>query len=103
MKILYVTPCYPPETAPAGVRASELGRIWVAEKHEVSILTGFPNYPMGKIHPGYRSKMWRIWMKEDDHGIQINRTWLIPLPNRKSWDRMINFLSFSVSAVLRGM
>jgi len=42
-------------------------------------------------------------LTEDDNGIQINRTWLIPLPNRKPWERMLNFLSFFVSAVLRGM
>lgn len=103
MKILYVTPCYPPETAPAAVRASELGRLWVAERHEVSILTGFPNYPTGKIFPGYKSKIWQIWMSEEEQGIQVKRTWLIPLPNRKSWERMLNFCSFFGSAVVRGI
>ena len=103
MKILYVSQCYPPETAPAGTRASELGRYWVAKGHEVTVLTGFPNYPTGKVHPEYQSKFWRLCMMEDNNGVLVSRTWLIPLPNCKSWHRMLSFGSFTISAAIRGI
>jgi colanic acid biosynthesis glycosyl transferase WcaI len=103
MKILYVSQYYPPETAAPAARASELGRFWVKAGHEVTVLTGFPNHPTGNVHPGYRSKLWRLFIREDKDGVRINRTWLIPLANRKSWERMLNYASFFVSAALRGL
>jgi glycosyltransferase involved in cell wall biosynthesis len=42
-------------------------------------------------------------MKDDDQGVRVRRTWLVPLPNRKAWERMLNYGSFFVSAVLRGI
>jgi glycosyltransferase involved in cell wall biosynthesis len=35
--------------------------------------------------------------------VRVRRTWLIPLANRKSWERMLNYGSFFISAVLRGI
>jgi colanic acid biosynthesis glycosyl transferase WcaI len=103
MKILYVSQYYPPETPAPAARASELGQLWAASGHEVTVLTGFPNHPTGKIHPAYRSKMWRLFMRDDSKGVRVRRTWLIPLPNRKSWERMLNYGSFFVSAAFRGI
>src|SRR5215469_10209215 len=103
MKILYICQYYPPETPAPAARASELGRLWAADGHDVTVLTGFPNHPTGKVHPKYRSKLWRLWMTEVDQGVRIRRTWLVPLPNRRSWERMLNYGSFFVSAVLRGI
>jgi colanic acid biosynthesis glycosyl transferase WcaI len=103
MKILYICQYFPPETPAPAARASELGRLWAAAGHDITVLTGFPNHPTGKIHPEYRSRLWRLWMRDDSQGVSVRRTWLIPLPNRKSWQRMLNYGSFFVSAVLRGI
>jgi colanic acid biosynthesis glycosyl transferase WcaI len=103
MKILYVSQYYPPETAAPAVRVSELSRIWAEAGHEVTVLTGFPNHPTGSVPPEYRRKLWRLWMRDDSNGVRVHRTWLVPLPNRKSWERMVNYLSFALSAVLRGV
>jgi len=67
------------------------------------VLTGFPNHPTGKVPPEYRRKLWRLVMSEDHEGVRICRTWLFPLPNRKAWERMVNYSSFSFSAILRGL
>ncbi len=103
MKILYICQYYPPETPAPAARASELSRLWAAAGHDVTVLTGFPNHPTGKVHPQYRSKLWRLCMKDDDQGVRVRRTWLVPLPNRRPWERMLNYGSFFVSAVLRGI
>lgn len=103
MKILYICQYYPPETPAPAARASELARLWAAAGHDVTVLTGFPNHPTGKIHPQYRSKLWRLCMKDDGQGVRVRRTWLVPLPNRRPWERMLNYGSFFVSAVLRGI
>jgi glycosyltransferase involved in cell wall biosynthesis len=103
MKILYISQYYPPETPAPAARASELGKLWAAAGQDVMVLTGFPNHPIGKVHPQYRAKLWRLFMSDDSQGVRVRRTWLMPLPNGKSWQRMLNYGSFFVSAAIRGI
>ncbi len=87
--------------APAA-RVSELARYWAAAGHEVTILTGFPNHPTGVLHPEYRSRFRRMVCREQVDGIKVVRTWLVPLPNRKPHERMLNYTSFCLSASTTG-
>jgi glycosyltransferase involved in cell wall biosynthesis len=87
--------------APAA-RVSELARHWVASGHEVTVLTGFPNHPTGVLHPEYRSRFRRLVCREQVDGISVVRTWLMPLPNRKAHERMLNYSSFCFSACAAG-
>ena len=103
MKILYLSQYFPPEMgAPAG-RAAELSRLWAEDGHEVTVLTGFPNHPTGIVPPRYRRKLRQLVMHENHHGVNVVRTWLIPLPNRKAYERMLNYSSFCISAAATGM
>jgi len=88
--------------APAA-RAVELSRRWAAAGHEVTVLTGFPNHPTGVVPAAYRSKLRRLIMREQVGGVNVLRTWLLPFPNRKSYERMLNYSSFCVSAALAGL
>ena len=87
--------------APAA-RVSELSRHWIHAGHEVTVLTGFPNHPDGVIRPEYRSRFCRLISKEMVDGMKVVRTWLLPFPNRKSYERILNYSSFCVSAGLTG-
>jgi colanic acid biosynthesis glycosyl transferase WcaI len=88
--------------APAG-RVAELSRLWVEQGHEVTVLTGFPNHPTGVVPPEYRSKLRRLTARENYNGIEVVRTWLLPFPNRKAHERMLNYSSFCISSALTGM
>jgi glycosyltransferase involved in cell wall biosynthesis len=103
VKILYVSQYFPPEMGAPAARVSELSRHWVSAGHDVTVLTGFPNHPTGKLAPGYRGKFWRLLIKENLEGINIVRTWLAPLPNRKAFGRMLNYSSFCLSAAFAGL
>jgi colanic acid biosynthesis glycosyl transferase WcaI len=103
MKILYLSQYFPPEMgAPAG-RAAELSRLWAEDGHEVTVLTGFPNHPTGIVPPRYRRKLRQLVMHENHHGVNVVRTWLLPFPNRKAYERMLNYSSFCISAAATGM
>ncbi len=102
MKILYISQYFPPEMGAPASRVSELARHWVKAGHEVTVLTGFPNHPTGKIHPDYRSCFWRLISKESWAKVHVVRTWLLPVPNRRAWERMANYLSFLFSAAFTG-
>ncbi|HSS99028.1 MAG TPA: glycosyltransferase family 4 protein [Terriglobales bacterium] len=103
MKILYISQYFPPELAAPAVRVSELSHHWVTSGHEVTVLTGFPNHPTGVVHPEYRGKLRRLVFRECIEGVQVVRTWLWPKPNRKALGRMLNFVSFAVSAAISGL
>jgi glycosyltransferase involved in cell wall biosynthesis len=41
-------------------------------------------------------------MRERRDGVDVTRTWLLPLPNRRSWERALNYSSFFLSAAATG-
>jgi glycosyltransferase involved in cell wall biosynthesis len=98
VKILYISQYYPPEMGAPAARVSELARHWVRAGHEVTVLTGFPNHPDGVVRPEYRKRFRRLVCREMLDGVQVVRTWLLPFPNRKAYERMLNYSSFCVSA-----
>ena len=70
-----------------------------ARGHTVEVLTGFPNYPGGKVYPGYRI---RPWQRENLGGVRVNRVALYPSHDRSGMRRMLNYLSFAFSCLLFG-
>ena len=103
MKILYVSQYFPPEMGAPAARAAELSRHWVQGGHDVSVLTGFPNHPTGVIPPEYKTKARRLVAREKVDGVHVVRTWLLPFPNRKAYERMLNYSSFCVSSATTGL
>jgi len=63
--------------------------------HEVRIVTGFPNYPGGKIYDSYKI---RIWQKEEIEGIPILRTPLFPSHDSSAVRRLINYSTFAATS-----
>ena len=103
MRILYVSQYFSPEMGAPAARVHELARHWVRSGHDVTVLTGFPNHPTGKLDPAYRKSIRKLYLRESVDGIELQRTWLLPRPNRKALERMLNYVSFWLSASLRGM
>ncbi len=94
---------FPPEIGAPANRAYEFARRWSRRGHSVQVLTGFPNHPTGEIPAPYRSKRWRFFLRESFEGVEILRCWLIPAPNRKAWERLLNYGSFFLSASTLGL
>src|SRR5581483_9613582 len=80
----------------------ELACHWANSGQEVTVLTGFPNHPTGVMPAVYRKKMRRLVMREKVKGVNVVRTWLLPFPNRKAYERMLNYSSFCISSSLTG-
>ena len=103
MKILYVSQYFPPEMGAPAARAGELALHWAQTGHEVTVLTGFPNHPTGVVPPEYRRRFRRLSTREDISGVKLVRTWLLPLPNRRTHERMLNYGSFCISSAVTGL
>lgn len=67
--------------------------------HEVTVLTGVPNYPEGNYYPGYKAF---FPFKEIWNGITIIRAPLIPRKQSK-WMLALNYLSFPITSSLIGL
>ena len=87
--------------APAA-RVSELAERWAQSGHDVTVLTGFPNHPTGIIRPEYRKSFRRAIFHERVGNVNVVRSWLLPLPNRRPIERMLNYSSFLASAAITG-
>jgi len=97
MKIGIVTQWYPPE--PAFIPAS-LATELVARGHQVRVLTGFPNYPSGKLYPGYRQRWQHV---ETLDGVTVRRVPLYLSHDSSGMRRAANYLSYGLSSSLAGM
>lgn len=99
MKILLIANYYYPETVGAGLWVRQLAMDLKTLGHEVSVLTSFPNYPHGRIFPGYRN---RLFHRESIDGISVIRTWTYATPSKAFWARVAAFGSFCASALVGG-
>lgn len=88
--------------APAA-RVAELSRLWAEQGHDVTVLTGFPNHPTGVVPAEYRRRLLHLVSRERAGGANVVRTWLFPFPNRKAYERMLNYSSFCLSSAFTGM
>ena len=58
MKILFITDNFPPERNAPAKRTFEHTKEWVKSGHEVTVITGTPNYPKGKVFDVYKNKIY---------------------------------------------
>ena len=93
-RILLLTQWFEPEPTFKGlVFAREL----VQRGYDVEVVTGFPNYPGGKVYPGYKIS----WLRRELHeGVEVTRLPLYPSHDSSAVRRIGNYVSFAVSAFI---
>jgi len=67
--------------------------------HSVTVVTGFPNVPEGKIYPGYKISLLK---RETMDGVEVIRVPLYPSHSKSVIGRTANYLSFAISAAILG-
>ena len=84
-----------PQTIPR-VLARELKR----RQHSVKVLTGFPNYPSGRLFDGYQMS----WRRDElVSGVPVRRVALFPSHGKSKTGRLANYGSFAATASLWGV
>ena len=97
IRILLLTQWFDPEPTFKGlVFAREL----VRQGFEVEVVTGFPNYPGGKVYPGYHIK---LLQREVIDGVQVTRVPLYPNHDQSAIKRVLNYGSFAASSLVYGL
>jgi colanic acid biosynthesis glycosyl transferase WcaI len=96
-RILLITQWFDPEPTFKGLL---FARELVKQGFDVEVLTGFPNYPGGKVYAGYRI---RPIQRERIDGVEITRVALYPSHNQSAIGRVANYASFALSVILYGV
>lgn len=92
MRIAIVSQYYPPEN---DYLVSSLAKYLAGKGHQVRVLTGYPNYPLGRVFEGYKQR-WRGY--ERDGRISICRVPLYTDHSQRPIRRILNYLSFGLSS-----
>lgn len=97
VRVLLLTQWFDPEPTFKGlVFAREL----VKQGFDVEVVTGFPNYPGGKIYPGFKM---RLLQKEIIDGVKVTRLPLYPSHGQSGAGRLVNYISFAATSLFYGL
>lgn len=100
MHILFLTDNFPPEVNAPASRTYEHCREWVKAGHTVTVITGVPNFPKGKVFEGYRN---RLWQQETMDGIRVIRVWTYITANEGFAKRSFDYLSYMVTSLFASL
>lgn len=88
---------YEPESGSAA-HPTAIARALKGRGHEVRVLTGFPSYPGGRVHSGYRM---RLRSREQRDGVELLRVPDVPSHDDNALRRAASLTSFASSAALQ--
>ncbi|MBU0743756.1 MAG: glycosyltransferase family 4 protein [Gammaproteobacteria bacterium] len=97
MHILLLTQWFDPEPTFKGLA---FAKALQSAGHQLEVITGFPNYPGGKIYPGYKMR-WR--QVEIIDGVKVTRVPLYPSHDSSKFRRILNYFSFAFSSFFYGL
>lgn len=96
--ILIVSNYYHPELTGIAPVVSDL-TFWAAEQGlRPVVLTARPSYPLSQIYEGYEKGQWD---SDFYRGVRVERVWSAVSKSRGTFGRLVEELSFAVSAVIR--
>ena len=92
---MFFTHYYAPEGNAPATRVSALAERWAKGGHEVTVITCAPNVPNGIVYEGYANKH----IVETINGVKVVRVKTYLAANKGAVKRMLNFVSYFVSAL----
>lgn len=99
LRIGYLVQQFPPEVGAGPARVTEMAERWIAAGASVTVITGMPNRPAGRIHPDYRGK---LFVEEELRGMRVLRSWLYANPRHGFAQTLMNNTSFMATSALHG-
>jgi glycosyltransferase involved in cell wall biosynthesis len=97
MRILFFSDHFLPEPSAPAAHVYERARLWAAGGHAVTVLCSAPNFPEGKVYPGYRNALRTVEMLD---GIRVVRVVTYITANEGVVRRTLDYMSYMLSAFL---
>jgi colanic acid biosynthesis glycosyl transferase WcaI len=89
---------YYPELGAPQARLTDLAQGLARRGHEVTVITAMPNYPQGRIYPGYGGMI----RGNQSNGVDIVRTFIYATQKTDYLPRLTNYFSFVFSSCILG-
>jgi len=99
MKILFLTDNFPPEVNAPATRTFEHCSEWIKYGHEITVITGAPNFPDGKVFSGYKN----VKTRETISGIKVIRVKTYITANEGFYKRTLDYISFGIASFFAGL
>ena len=100
MNILFLADNFPPERNAQASRVYERACHWVKWGHRVTIITCAPNFPEGKVYPGYDNNWYRT---EYMSGIHVVRIKTFMAANVGIIRRILDYVSYMPASFCAGL
>jgi len=100
VRILFMAQCYAPEEVSAAVLITELATDLAQRGHHVTIVTGAPSYPQGRVFASYHNSLYQVKILDD---VRVIRTWSYISPSKKFWPRLLHYGTYSATAFYGGL
>lgn len=95
MHIMFFSDHLKPEPSAPAAHVYERAQFWVEWGHQVTIMGSAPNFPEGRVYPGYKNH-WRFVEYPDN--IRVVRVKTFIVPNEGFLLRTLDYLSYMISA-----
>ena len=100
MRLLVVTPHYPPDGGPSAPLIGMLCETLARRGLDVTVIAAAPHYPSGRVLKEFRGR----WIRStEENGIHVLRVWVPSLNRSRLLQRALQFLCFQVGASLAGL
>jgi glycosyltransferase involved in cell wall biosynthesis len=100
VRILFLSDNFPPETNAPATRLFEHATRWVRAGHAVTVVTCAPNFPEGRVYPGYANRWRQVeWIE----GIRVVRVKTYITANEGFLKRTLDYLSFMVAGTVAAL
>jgi hypothetical protein len=97
LRVRILTHYFPPEVGAPQTRLGALAEGLAARGLDVTVHTGFPHYPEGRVAPPYRNRP--LARETTAGGVRIRRSAVWPAANRGFAGRLADHLAFAGSAL----
>ena len=97
MRILFLSDHFFPEPSAPAAHVYERAKLWVSQGHQVTVLCSAPNFPEGKLFPGYRNALRSVELLD---GIRVVRVWTYISANEGTVRRTLDYVSYALTAFL---
>ncbi|MCH8977691.1 MAG: glycosyltransferase family 4 protein, partial [Armatimonadetes bacterium] len=97
-RVLFLSFTFQPE--PGNVKGLPIAKSLAEHGYEVYVLTGFPQYPVGRVYPGYKT---RLLFREVMEGVPVCRVPIFPSHDLSALRRALTYCSFAFFSAAYGI
>ncbi|MCK4703008.1 glycosyltransferase, partial [Candidatus Bathyarchaeota archaeon] len=97
MHVLILAQYYPPDLGGSSTRAHNVARGLARNGVKATVVAAFPHYPHGEVPREYR---WKPYRREYEDGVEVIRTFMLPIESKGLLYRVFTFMTFILSSLI---